>query len=341
MPTAAAATSLSRQTFQRELSNKSIDVKRAAADKRLEDIDVEGADLDGDGVIKGAQETAALFKAVDDLDRDGRSGSVKLGTRSGARTVAPRLLALAEHARADGLAKQVKKGIAAAKAIEAAPDPALTKGVADAAKKLVDDRAADFGVPNKWVNSDPTHAAPTGRPIHGTEDRWKCNLFAGNALAAAGFQAPKYNNADPAKGERGEYPNANQWHKFSDAYAPGLGNKTHFKLVGEMNPLDYPEGPARDKAVAAFLAKHARPGDIVTVDHIGPDTADGGHVRVVVGNTLKPDGTGALIAAQARQDKAHIEHDTAAELGDEERIWVLRPVLKAPAPTQTPTDARS
>ncbi|MGV3619748.1 MAG: peptidoglycan-binding domain-containing protein [Archangium sp.] len=81
---------LTRNEFQQSLQGKNIKVADAAADSRLTGVDVARADLNRDGKIAGADETAALFKVVDAYDRNGDAASIaatdanNVQTRAGA-----------------------------------------------------------------------------------------------------------------------------------------------------------------------------------------------------------------------------------------------------------------
>jgi hypothetical protein len=69
------------------------------------------------------------------------------------------------------------------------------------------------------------------------------------------------------------------------------------------------------------LLKSAEPGDLIIVDHIGTDVADGGHCRVLVGKN--DDGTYEF--AQASFDSAQVKTESSGRLTNEETIWILRP----------------
>jgi peptidoglycan hydrolase-like protein with peptidoglycan-binding domain len=192
-----------------------------------------------------------------------------------------------------------------------------------AALDLIDKRADNFGVPNAWWNIDSRHALPANVKLGGLKGTWKCNLFAGNSMVAAGFEPPYYDNAG-----RGEYPNANQFYKWSDKYAARYGNQDHvrFTLRDELE-VQALSGDARRDAVIELLNK-AEPGDMIFVDHVGDLISDGGHCRVVVEEFDEDAGT--LASAQAREDSAKIVHDTISKFASEETIWLVRPIMKRP-----------
>ncbi len=196
-------------------------------------------------------------------------------------------------------------------------------------------RAVHYGADNAWRNIDPRHNAPVDVRMGGLKDRWKCNLFGGNTLAAAGFEPPYYNNAK--KG--GEYPVAEQWHKWSTPSAelkarsaaagcPAVDeakksrHQARFEMMDEMKPTAIADPAQRKARIEALLAR-VQPGDVVTVDHAGAAGSDGGHVRVCVGR----DDTGRPLFAQAKQDAAHVvpEGVNDANWSNEDAIYILRP----------------
>src|SRR5437870_3238971 len=93
--------SLRRQDFVTALRGTSIDVNTAKADPRLAGLDLDAADLDHDGKISGARETAALWNQIDRLDNDGNSSTVLLMGRDGQATpLAEKVAALGDLGRA-------------------------------------------------------------------------------------------------------------------------------------------------------------------------------------------------------------------------------------------------
>jgi hypothetical protein len=198
---------------------------------------------------------------------------------------------------------------------EAKP-PVHPSAVADAAQGLVEKYPENYGVSDAWYNLDPNHALPANVRLGGLKGSWKCNLFGGNAMVEGGFEPPYYGNRG-----RGEYPNANQFYKWSDTYAETYGNKVHFKMVGEVDIEGMSDNLTRDKAIAAVLQK-AQPGDLIMVDHRGDDVADGGHTRVV---TAAMDGDGLIEAAQASSDRARVKTHGVNDFTGEETLWILRP----------------
>jgi hypothetical protein len=179
--------------------------------------------------------------------------------------------------------------------------------------------AFNYGVDQPWVNIDPSHAVFTDRPFDFLKGRWKCNLFGGNVLRKGGYEPPFFGNQG-----RGEYPNANQWAKWSDKYAAQHGNKVHFQWIAEVALVALTD-EQKLVAVNEFLSK-VQPGDFVMADHIGAEVQDGGHTRVAVGSSFAIDKTVAF--AQAHFDRAVVEQEGADQLVAEETIWLLRPNRK-------------
>lgn len=213
--------------------------------------------------------------------------------------------------------------------------PGTTEATIAAARDLATGaRAADYGTVNPWRNIDPNHAVAVDRRIGGLANRWKCNLFGGNALAAAGFEPPYYGNRN-----RGEYPVAEQWHRWSTPtaefraraqqsgepvvdHARRAGNQSRFDLADEVKPNDIADPAARRARVEALLAR-VQPGDVVTVDHPGASGSDGGHVRVCVGR----DEQGRPLFAQASQMSAEVRAEAIddADWLTRDAIYILRP----------------
>jgi hypothetical protein len=162
-------------------------------------------------------------------------------------------------------------------------------------------------------------------PLNQLEGKWKCNLFACGVMAAAGFEPPYYRTAGKPTDE-GEYPNANQLYKWSDQHASRSGNRgfVRFELRGELAVANL--SPAeKEEQIKALLAK-VEPGDLVIVDHIGTDVADGGHCRVATA----VHGDGTFDFAQASQDQAEVKRQDYMAFTNEETIWVLRANKKRP-----------
>ena len=298
---------IQRSDFNRLLADKTLDKAQLAQDPRMAGVNLDKVDLDGDGKISGAAEMDKLYLAVDNFDRNGTYASMD-GDNS----------AVAEKMNALGDAAGIRPWQVLGTTIDPTSGPLDSSAVADAAKAIVRDRAQFFGVDDPWKNSDPNHNLPANVRLGGLKGKWKCNLFAGNAVYDAGFEAPYYGNRGG-----GEYPNANQFFKWSDQYAGRYGNKVHFELKGEL-AVDELSGADKRTAIAKLLAQ-CEPGDLLMVDHMGSDVADGGHCRVVIANHMDADGNGYVECAQASFSAAEIQNERLSEFTGEEHIWILKP----------------
>jgi hypothetical protein len=296
-------TKIARSDFLQQMNNKALDVQTAKADGRMEGVNLNKADLNNDGKIQGRNEFDKLFLEMDNFDRDGSYQSMRTSVNG-------------ELTRPGQLVNAVKSTATAA-SIFLGRETTTTnnEGVRDAAQSLVDNYAENYGVEDAWFNIDENHALPANVRLGGLKGKWKCNLFAGNTLAKAGFEPPYYGNRG-----RGEYPNANQLYKWSDKHAGQFGNKTHFEMRGELNVANLE--PSERRAKIEELLKTAEPGDLIIVDHMGDDVADGGHCRVVVENNLATGGK--IHNAQASSNSALVREEGIGSFTGEETIWILR-----------------
>ncbi|MEM9926873.1 MAG: peptidoglycan-binding domain-containing protein [Cyanobacteria bacterium P01_D01_bin.50] len=181
-----------------------------------------------------------------------------------------------------------------------------------------------YGVPQPWINNDPKHNVPVNIKFDYLVNRWKCNLFGGNVLRQSGYEPPYYrDNTDDGKGE---YPNANQWYKWTDKYAPRYGNPVRFDLIAEVPAINLPEREARHKIHQLFAL--IQPGDFLMVDHQGSGVQDGGHTRVATKSDFAS--SGKVHFAQAKYEKAMILQESVDDLVEkkEENIWLMRPNTK-------------
>lgn len=196
------------------------------------------------------------------------------------------------------------------------------KALAAAARKLVTEHRDSYGVDQAWVNQDPNHALPTNVPLGGLKGTWKCNLFAGNAIYLAGYTPPYYGNRGG-----GEYPNANQLFKWSDAHAGKWNNPVHFQLGGEFDVegVEKTAGADRAKRLLASVLHKAKAGDLLIVDHRGDEVADGGHCRVILENNMTERGEGRLVCAQASKASARVRDEPIDNFTGESKVWLLRP----------------
>ncbi len=304
-----AESKITRGEFLQEMAGKSISLKEARGDQLLSKIDLERADLNGDGKISGEKEMKKLFLEMDKFDRDGSYNSMKIADSRGNPTLPGKLVQSAKN-----LAKAETQTVASLLLNGLETEKPRGESVREAALEIIEKYRNNYGVEDPWYNIDPNHNLPANVRLGGLKGRWKCNLFGGNVLYAAGFEPPYYGN----KG-RGEYPNANQFYKWSDKYADRYGNKVHFELRGELDVESIPPGERAEK-IQELLEK-AEPGDLVVVDHPGAGVADGGHVRILI--QKNEDGTYDF--AQASRDQAEVQREDVYEFTGEERIWILRP----------------
>lgn len=202
---------------------------------------------------------------------------------------------------------------------------ATPKDIVNAAIELCSgDIALYYGVPQPWINNDPKHNVPVDIHFNYLVNRWKCNLFGGNVLRKGGYEPPYYqDNTDDGKGE---YPNANQWYKWTDKYALRQGNPVRFELIAEVAAHSLSRSEARSRIHQLFTL--IQPGDFLMVDHQGNITQDGGHTRVAVKSDF--DTFGTVSFAQARKDAAMILDESVDDLvhKDEENIWLIRPNVR-------------
>lgn len=324
-----------RSDFIAQMGKQEIDVANTKADPKLAGLQVDKADLNQDGKIAGGAEMKKLFLQVDTFDRDGSYGSMALKNADGTATKPARLLAaLDKHVQPEGTISAAAlhtgglgslsnasgglQGVDAPKDTDTTLKMAGLDSMKEAAHTLIEERGNNYGVQQPWFNEDPNHALPANVRLGGLKGRWKCNLFAGNAMHKAGFEPPYYGNRG-----KGEYPNANQLFKWSDKHAGKYNNKVHFEMRGELGLKGL--SSAEKKAQVAALLATAAPGDMIIVDHMGSDVADGGHCRVVTENNMSADGKGTIKCAQASSDKGRVRDEDVGRFTGEETIWILRP----------------
>ncbi len=72
--------SISRAEFKSQYRNKQISVVEALQNTELKNLDLKGADLNGDGHIRGDNETQQLFNSLDSFDKDASPDTLNTGT---------------------------------------------------------------------------------------------------------------------------------------------------------------------------------------------------------------------------------------------------------------------
>lgn len=126
---------ITEQSFVRSLQNKEVDVR--ALDRSLK-----AADINGDGVVSGAAESKALWKAIDDFDTNGSRTSVN----SSAAPVARALAQVEGNARP---ARGIGSGSTTAPTAPGAPTTGRTVGDARGTGYFPDSSAMEGGFVDK------------------------------------------------------------------------------------------------------------------------------------------------------------------------------------------------
>ena len=179
--------------------------------------------------------------------------------------------------------------------------------------------AAHFGVPGAEKG---TLTAPGGvgyGTAPGSNEYWKCNIFAGSVIALAELPVPTF-----AVGRYQHFPRA-------ERFGAKLARKPGWRLVSHLDHRDPADptvavsGPAYDAEIEALLDA-MQPGDLFFVDHPGEPRGGGGHCRVCVAPAREGDPNHAPAFAQAREDAARVERDGIDELGggNEIQFWQVR-----------------
>lgn len=325
-------TRLDRATFVSTLEATPVPLEQLEQNATLKGVVPFKADLDGNGVIHGANEYDRLFTQIDSYGRGADAQSTALVGPDGKATQSA--LALRELAKLTDSRDVLgwTTGIDFSAVDDLSQVRSSEKGtpaaVVAAAATLVREHKHNYGTQDPWFNLDPKHSLPMNVPLRGLgrtdanpAGHYKCNLFLGNTLAVAGFEPPYYGNRGS-----GEYANANQFYKFSDKYAAQYGNKVHFKMVAEVETAGLDSQTVRERVAAAL--RQAQPGDLILVDHQGDEVSDGGHGRVLLKNDLREDGSGELHAAQAAWAEGTIRREGLSSFTGEEKVWILRPTLR-------------
>jgi hypothetical protein len=295
---------IKRSSFVDSHANKSLSLEKLRQDKAARSSlakagssveQVAKADLDKDGRIAGRSELEALFKQADVFDHDGCAQSLVDKDSSGKQTKAGSVLAAVEGSFAQ------------------TPGSRTGQAIASAALNRIARFGECYGVDGAWKSCNPGipgNRNPDETCFNAMKGHWKCNLFAMDCLYQAGFLPPTY-----SKDGKGWYPIAVDLHKYAE------GPNRFFDKAGEVK-LEGLSAEAREKAVEEIL-KRAQPGDLLIVNHPGPDESDGGHCRVVTANNYASDGT--IDCAQASFDSARVEAEELSSFTGEEAVYLLRP----------------
>ncbi|MEO1172544.1 MAG: peptidoglycan-binding domain-containing protein [Myxococcota bacterium] len=186
---------------------------------------------------------------------------------------------------------------------------------------------------NSRVERDRHGNAYSDMPFPADGSGWKCNLFAGTVISAAGFEPPRYgpNNAS------GNYPIAIEMARFTREVQGRNSPHVVFDRVAAPLNVSGMNSDEAQRAIGQLLAR-AQPGDFIFVKHEGELTADGGHCRLITDmSDWRPDGTGTISCAEARRREAKIEtHGWGSFYHGEEIIWVLRPNKRGGTPINLP-----
>ena len=194
---------------------------------------VQGADLNGDGVLKGTAELAKAFQVVDGFDANGAADSFEKAGKSGA---------VYDAFVGSVMPGEPSKGRFADKIVAAGLDRAARHG-------------PSYGKPNVPVSPNPlltSNRNPGSTPLTWLQDHWKCNQFVGDSLTQAGVQTPLYKMQDGSY----HYAPAEKWPTFTNLFDrvtdaskmqvgdlvvkdfPGSGDATaHIEIVTSVNPF--------------------------------------------------------------------------------------------------------
>lgn len=190
-------------------------------------------------------------------------------------------------------------GVAATATAKAPTSAGILAAAADRSRTL----GASYAVAAAGRSCNPTfpgNASPDHTPLESTRGKWKCNMFVGDVLTAAGCRAPQY------KGEAW-YALSQEWHYASDLF--------------DVIPAD-----------------QARPGDILTIDRTplpADKKSEGGGHAVVLATAIVNGAYDCYGATETGAEKTHrsLAGDTAGlnAKGQHYRVYVLRPKQVAPA----------
>lgn len=213
--------SIDRNAFGRSLNSgvnlndPAVKAKLTAAGVDIGALKAKG-DVDNDGWIKSGPELDAVFKLVDDFDRNGSSKSFDNSGKAGQTFQA--LVAAA------GGKIPTSEGKFAGKILDAAADRANKQGVAYGY-----DNAPTSPLKNLSGNKSPGVSQPSW-----LKDNWKCNQFVGDALTQAGVKAPTWAMADGTV----HYASAEKWPSFTNLFER-ITDPSQMK-PGDIVVRDYP-----------------------------------------------------------------------------------------------------
>jgi hypothetical protein len=216
-----------RSTFEDGIDLGDKDLEDALPGSGVTRADLEKADLNGDGIIRGRKELDLAFKVVDGVDHNRKSSSFLDAGEAG----------------------QIYRGMLAAKA----PPPYYGMQIAQAARdRVAADSAgyADANAPRSPLaglsgNVDPGVTRPSW-----LQDQNKCNQFVGDALTAAGVRAPTVTMADGSL----HYGRAETWPARTDLF-DRVTDPADVR-VGDVLVRDYPRQGAGGAHVEIVTGLH-------------------------------------------------------------------------------------
>ncbi len=139
----------------------------------------------------------------------------------------------------------------------------------------------------------PGNAHPDATALGSTKGVWKCNMFVGDVLSAAGLKPPQYGD--------GWYALSQEWHGYTDRFT-------------------------------VIAAAKAQPGDVLTIDRGATKESEGGGHAVVLASTIRADGSYECYGATrdgACKTTRNIHTDTQGvdDQGQPYKVYVLRPKI--------------
>ncbi len=178
-----------------------------------------------------------------------------------------------------------------------APPKPTSASILAAAVERSRTHGADYAVAAAGVSCNktfPGNKVPDQTPLESTRGKWKCNMFVGDVLTAAGCKPPQYSG-------EAWYALSQEWHNYTDLFD-------------------------------VIPPEKARPGDILTIDRTplpaNKKSEGGGHVVVlataITGGSYEAYGATETGAVKTQRT---IAGDTAGLNGKGEhfKVYVLRP----------------